>query len=32
MSLNILALSDFDRRFLQSVGIQIPEDAARPSK
>lgn len=28
--MDVLELSDSDRRFLQSVGIQVPEDAARP--
>ena len=29
-SLDVLELNDSDRRFLQSVGIQVPEDAAWP--
>jgi hypothetical protein len=28
--MDILELNDSDRRFLQSVGIQVPEDAAWP--
>ena len=28
--MNILELNDGDRRFLQSVGIQVPDDAAWP--
>lgn len=28
--MGVLELSDSDRRFLQSVGIQVPEDAAWP--
>ena len=28
--MDVLELSDSDRRFLQSVGIQVPEDAAWP--
>ena len=28
--MDVLELNDSDRRFLQSVGIQVPEDAAWP--
>jgi hypothetical protein len=29
-TMDVLELNDADRRFLQSVGIQVPEDAAWP--